>query len=77
MPKDILKYWKKNYDAGDFTKISAEQRIGRPTIRRAWDGRASLENMDKITAFYKDRERQQEAIKEKIKLHSLGGSVSE
>jgi hypothetical protein len=57
VPKETKKYWDKLYQTGDFTEIHLKKKIGRPTIRKAWYGKgASQENIDKITAFYKERE---------------------
>lgn len=69
VPKETLKFWKSSYDAGDFTKINVEKSIGRPTIRKAWnEGKSSQENIDKITAFYEARKKEQQILEEKINL---------
>lgn len=69
VPKETLKFWKSSYDAGDFTKINIEKSIGRPTIRKAWnEGKSSQENIDKITAFYEARKKEQQILEEKINL---------
>ena len=69
VPKDTVKFWKSNYDAGDFTKLNVEMSIGRPTIRKAWnEGKSSQENIDKITAFYEARKKAQKILEEQINL---------
>ena len=72
VPKETMKFWKDNYQTGDFSRISAERKIGRPTLRKAWYANGcSQENIDKITAFYTDRLKNTSVIEEKIKLDSL------
>ncbi len=56
VPQESFDFWDKHYEVGDFTKISIGKNICRPTINKAWWKRkASQENIDKITAFYRER----------------------
>ena len=72
VPKETKKFWKDNYQVGDFTEISIKKEIARPTLRKAWRGNASASNIEKITDFYKERIKNTAVLEEKIKLTSLG-----
>lgn len=71
VPAQTLKFWQDNYEVGDFTEINIKKSIGRPTIRNAFRGTSSEANIEKITAFYNEREKGKVVIDEKIKLAQL------
>ena len=71
VPKETLDFWSENYQVGDFTKIASAKDVGRPTVRSAWRGISSQENIDKITAFYNDRKKAKVITHERIKLAEL------
>ncbi len=71
VPKQTIEFWLGKYQVGDFTEINLKKKIGRPTIRKAFRGNASQKNMDKITEFYKERDKGKRVIYEKIKLAKL------
>ena len=50
--KKILAFWESKFVWGDYTKIQDATSLSRPTIKSAFDGRATDDVIQKITNFY-------------------------
>lgn len=74
VPAATRRFWKRYYQVGDFTEISEKKGIDRPTIRKAWRGNASLSNIEKITDFFVERNKEMVILEEKIKLSTMASA---
>lgn len=61
--KKTLRKWKLLKDYGDLRKLRELTGLSEPTLRKAFNGEASIKTMNAINAFYDQRRKELNLIK--------------